>query len=363
MGRMESFIALAKNCTLAYPDPRETLIHNLIELKPTVIVAVPSILETLCNGIKATMQTESVGRFLADWSLKTATAQARDQQEGQPLSVRRAVGSFLSREIFLKKLRNQLGGRLRFVFSGGAPLESRVEEFFFALGAQVLEGYGLTETTGCITINTPYAFAFGTVGKPFPEVSIRLSDQHEILVKSQKVMKEYDSNPEATRAAMTPDGYFQTGDLGEWTAEGYLKLIGRKKDLIALTNGRFVAPQKIENLFKEFPLISHVLVHGEGRPHVVALLTLRPDILFQLARERQISYQDYTALVQFDAVQGQIRKIVETINAQLDEAERIQNFVALPTPFSVEGGELTPSLKVRRQFCNVKYKNWFDRLY
>ena len=363
VGRCESLITLYLGGTLAFAESIERLRLNLKEAKPTVLVGVPRVFEKIFSSIQNQMALAPIQKQLFSWALAVGRRRSRNEQRGAFLSTPLFLESFAVDRLLFRQVREQLGGNLRFAICGGAPLSPDICEFFHALGLLILEGYGLSETTGGIAINTPFAYRFGTVGKPLGDAKIQLAEDGEILVRSEKVMLEYYQDPEATKEAFTEDGFFKTGDIGEFTAEGFLRITDRKKDLIKTVGGKYVAPQKLENLLKLETIISNALLHGDGRKYIVALLTLNQEVIVQYAQQHQISYQDNTALVELAPIRELVHAAVARVNSQLSSFETIKNFAILPGDFSVEAGELTPSLKVRRKFCEQKYRDRLARLY
>jgi long-chain acyl-CoA synthetase len=268
----------------------------------------------------------------------------------------------IAQKLALHKVREAFGGKVRFAISGGAPMPRDVANFFHACEVLILEGYGLTETTAAIAVNAPFDYRFGTVGKPVGDVKIKIAEDGEILVKSDKVMKEYYKNPEATREVFT-DGWFHTGDIGEILSSGDIKITDRKKDLIKTGGGKYVAPQKIENLLKCHSFISQILVHGDQKKFIVALFTLDKPSILNFAKEKNIEFKDYPELTQNPKVLELVRMAVAETNKSLASYETIKRFAILPNDFSIETGELTPSLKIKRKVCDKKYKKEIDSLY
>jgi long-chain acyl-CoA synthetase len=262
-----------------------------------------------------------------------------------------------------EKLHAALGGRLRVCFSGGAPLARDIAEFFHAVGILILEGYGLTETCPILTANRPDAFRFGTVGRAYPGVEIRLAEDGEVLARGPNVARGYHRRPEETAAVFGADGWFRTGDIGEVDADGFLRITDRKKDLIKTAGGSYVAPQHVENLLKGDPLVSQALVHGDRRPFPVALITLTPDGLAGLARATGLGDRPAAELVAAPAVRARVQGIVDAANAQLASYAQVKRFAILPDDFSLEGGELTPTLKLKRREVYRKYEALLDALY
>jgi long-chain acyl-CoA synthetase len=347
LGRVELWLHAYSGFTLNFAESIERLKAGLAETRPTVMIGVPRIFEKIYAGLLTQIEGHPLRKTLFGWLNAPNPGPAR---------------KLLADRLLHARLRAGLGGRLRFVVSGGAPLEPKLADFFRGAGLLLLEGYGLTETTAAITANTPDSYEFGSVGKPLADVQLKLADDGEILVKSKKVFHAYYKDPAATSQAFR-DGWFCTGDVGEFTPGGFLRVTDRKKDLIKTAGGKYVAPQKLEGLLKLDPLISHVLIHGDRRKYVVALLTLNEPYLKTLARERGWTYRDHRALTQRPEVKEMARKLVAQANADLASYETIKNFAILPDDFSLERGELTPSLKVKRRVLDEKYKELIDGLY
>jgi len=346
LGRMELWLHMYLGFTLNFAESIDRLRGNLADVKPTVMIGVPRIFEKIYAGLQAQIEGNAWRKSLFDVLSSTdgwLTKKAADV-------------------LIFRKLREGLGGRLRFVVSGGAPLEAQLAAFFDRAGLLLLEGYGLTETSAAICVNTPSAYEFGTVGKPLDDVDIKLAEDGEILVKSKKVMQKYYKDDGATSQAFK-DGYFCTGDVGVWTSKGFLRITDRKKDLIKTAGGKYVAPQKLEGLLKMNPLISNVLIHGDRRKYIVALVTLNEPYIKNLARDKNWSYKDFKALVQRPDVKDLVRKQVAQVNAQLSSYETIKNFAILPEDFTIDKGELTASLKVRRKVVDEKFKNVIEEMY
>ncbi len=362
LGRIEMWGSIVKGYTLAYAESTERIKHNLVEVKPTLLIAVPRIFEKLYNGIYSQVETNKYQNKFFNFAVDIGKRVSQNQVNKESSSFADLVQLQVFKKLIFAKIKDRLGGRLRFAFSGGAPLSSTVAEFFHSIGILVIEGYGLSETTAAITVNTPLDYRFGTVGKPFGDVEIKLASDGEILVKSAKVMKEYYKNPQATATAFS-DGFFATGDIGEFTDDGFLRITDRKKDLIKTAGGKYVAPQRLENLLKLNPFISNVLIHGDQRKYIVALVTLAEDEVRKFALKNGISYSDLGDLSDNDLVRAKVREAIAEVNDALASYESIKNFEILPKDFTIDAGELTPSLKVKRKFCDEKYKNQLDKLY
>ena len=363
LGRIESWGSLYTGFTLCFAESLEKLQKNLQEVKPTTLIGVPRVFEKIYNSICTQVEAHPVRHHIFDWAVSTGQKVSQHRLNKEPLPTVDLAQYMLAKKLIFSPLKKELGGRLRFAISGGAPLSREIAEFFHSASILILEGYGLTETTAAVTLNTPLSYCFGTVGKPIGDVDIKIASDGEIIVKSDKVMKEYYHNLDSTKKAFTRDGYFKTGDIGEFTDDGFLRITDRKKNLIKTAGGKYVAPQKLENLLKLNKYISHALIHGDRRKYIVALLTLNFPAIEEFAQQHNISYINTRSLTQHPKIKELIRDNVAEINCKLLSFETIKNFAVLPDDFTIESGELTPSLKIRRKFCDKKYKKTLDRLY
>ncbi len=362
VGRVEALGSVHVGYTLAFAESLEKMRHNLKEVQPTALIGVPRIFEKIYGSIITQIEAHPVKKNLFKWALTVGKQLSKAKRENRTINPLLLSEYWLADRLVFSQFREKMGGRLRFAMCGGAPLATEISELFHAAGILILEGYGLSETTGAVTVNTPFSYDFGTVGRPFGDVEIRLAQDGEILVKSDKVMTSYYENQDATDEVLK-EGFFATGDIGEWTLDGFLKITDRKKDLIKTAGGKYVAPQKLENALKLYPLISNVHIHGDQRKYIVALLTLNRQMLIDFAKKHEISYQDVAALTQHDRIRSLVRKIVADVNSQLGSYESIKAFSILLNDFSVDSGELTPSLKVKRKYCDIKYKDTINSLY
>ncbi|MBF0555291.1 MAG: long-chain fatty acid--CoA ligase [Nitrospirae bacterium] len=263
----------------------------------------------------------------------------------------------------IAKLRELTGGRLRFCLSGGAGLKREIKEFFYDAELLLIEGYGLTECSPTLTMNRKDDFDFDTVGKPFPRVELRLAPDGEILAKGLNIFKEYYKDPAATKEAFDADGWFKTGDLGEFTQRGFLKIRGRKKELIVTSGGKNISPQLIELRFKDDPYIEHIVVYGDERKYLTALVTLKQDATTAYAKQRGITFTGFTELVTNEAITTLVRSSVDTINNDLASFETIKKFYIYDGHLTPDSGFLTPSLKLRRRNIYEAFKDRLDALY
>jgi len=362
LGRIENWGHMYVGFEMCYAESIDKIRNNLLEVRPTILIAVPRIFEKIYSSIQTQLEVHPIKKRLFKAALFLSYKASRQKIKRESLTWSTWASSELAQKLVLKKAQEAFGGQLRFSVCGGAPLSSEISHFFHACGLLVLEGYGLTETTAAICVNSPHDYRFGSVGKPFGDVQIRFAEDGEILVKSQKVMIGYYKNESATREAFE-DGWFKTGDIGEFLESGDLKITDRKKDLIKTGGGKYVAPQKLENLLKLNPLISQVLIHGDEKKFIVALITLDSANLTQWANQRKISYSDFSNLTQNLLVLKEVRMIVAEVNSTLSSFESIKKFSILRDDFTIEAGELTPSLKVKRKFLDQKFKAQIEALY
>jgi long-chain acyl-CoA synthetase len=362
--RMESFLGVRLGLTTAFAESIERLPENLREVSPDFICSVPRVFEKvyakILTGVAA---APPLRQRIFHWALGVGRRASQFEQEGRALLVGLRLQRAVADRLVFGKLRAALGGRLRFCVSGGAPLSAEIAEFFHAAGILVLEGYGLTETCPILTSNHPGAFKFGTVGKPFPGVEVRIAEDGEIVVRGPNIAQGYYGKQEETAAVFQPGGWFHTGDVGEIDAQGYLRITDRKKDLIKTSGGSYVAPQHIENLLKGDPFVSQALVEGDRRPYPVALITLNPDELAKLAREGGLGDKPAAELVRQPVVMDRVRRIVDGVNAHLPSYAQVKRFAVLPGDFTQEGGELTPTLKVKRRDVRAKYADVIESMY
>jgi long-chain acyl-CoA synthetase len=363
--RLESFLGVAHGLTTAFAENLDKLRDNLPETRPHFICSVPRVFEKVYAGVLATAQAGSpLKRRIFQWAVAVGRDVSRHQQRGQPVPAGLELKRRVAHALVFSKLHARLGGRLQWAVSGGAPLSRDIAEFFHAAGILLLEGYGLTETCPALTFNRPDRYKFGSVGQALPGVELKIAPDGEILARGANVAtRGYYKQPEATREVFEPDGWFHTGDIGRVDEDGFLFITDRKKDLIVTAGGMNVAPQNIENLLKADPFISQVMVHGDRRPYPVALITLNPEELGKFAREQGVLTSDPGALVRHPKIVERVARTVEEKNSNLQSYAKIKKFSILPDDFTLEGGELTPTLKVKRKVVSEKYKKELEGLY
>lgn len=362
LGRIELWGHMYVGFTLCFAESIERVRQNLLEIQPTILVSVPRIFEKIYAAILAQIQTQNLKKALFEMALSVGREVGFHKMSGQSLPLSLLLKYELAKKLVLNKITEALGGRLRFAISGGAPLSQEIAEFFHSAGVLVLEGYGLTETTAAVCVNTPYNYRFGSVGRPIGDVQIKIADDGEVLIKSDKVMKEYYQNPEATAEVFT-DGWFHTGDIGEILQSGDLKITDRKKNLIKTAGGKYVAPQKIESYIKSSPWVANIYLHGDQKKYVVALVTLDREQVTQEAKDKGVSFRSWNDLLETPFVKDNVKNIFANTNSHLASYESVKKYAILAKDFSIESGELTPSLKVKRKVIEQKYAQDIAALY
>jgi long-chain acyl-CoA synthetase len=363
--RLESFLGVAHGLTTAFAENLDKVGENLRDVRPHFICSVPRVFEKVYAKILTGVQAGSpVKQKIFHWAVSVGRDVSRHQQRGQPVPAWLEFKRKLAHKLVFGKLHAALGGRLQWAVSGGAPLSRDIAEFFHAAGILLLEGYGLTETCPALTFNRPTRFKFGSVGQPLPGIELKIAADGEILARGPNVAtRGYFKQPDATKEVFEPDGWFHTGDIGKLDTDGFLFITDRKKDLIVTAGGMNVAPQNIENMLKADPFISQVMVHGDRRPYPVALITVNPDELEKFAREQGILVNDPAVLVKHPKIVERVGRTVEEKNTQLQSYARIKKFAVLAGDFTLDGGELTPTLKVKRRVVAQKYAAVLDGLY
>jgi long-chain acyl-CoA synthetase len=357
------WVTIAKGSRIAFAESIAQIKANLSEVRPTYMCAVPRVLEKVYIGILGNRNASSPGKQkIFDWAFSVGREVSKVKQQQRPLPLGLSIKNAIATKLVFSKIQAVLGGRIRFLVSGGAPLSKDIAEFFHAAGVLILEGWGLTETTAGTCVNRPEKFAFGSVGPAVPGVEIKIAPDGEILVRAGSVMKEYYNKPEATKEAIDAEGYFHTGDIGV-IEDGILRITDRKKDIIVNAGGKNIAPQNLENALKATPYISQVMVHGDKRPYLVALVTLNEENVAKWARDNGVTFSTVADLAKSDQVKKLVQKYIDELNAKEPSYSSIKKFQLLPADFSQETGELTPTLKVKRKFTYEKYKDIIDAFY
>jgi long-chain acyl-CoA synthetase len=349
--------------TIAYweRDPQKIL-ANLGELKPTYFPSVPRIFEKIYTAATNGMEKEGgIKKAIFGWSIGVGKKMRAVERSGRkPGFLLRKRYEFADKQV-LSKIRGLFGGNLRLAVSGAAPISPEILRFFDAAGVLVLEGWGMTETSTAATISTPEDFKVGTIGKPFPGCEVKIAEDGEILVKGPNVFQGYYKNEEATRETIV-DGWLHTGDIGEIESDGFIKITGRKKDIIITAGGKNITPANLENEIKQHPLVSQCVVVGDRKPYLVALVTLDPEDAVAYAKEHGLP-EDPEQLAANPDVLKAIEDHVATINEKFARVEQVKKVAILPRDLSQETGELTPTLKVKRAVVASKHEQEIEALY
>jgi len=364
LGRVESLTGIFAGWQTAFAESLNTLSQNLVEVRPTILISVPRIYEKVYSKIQNDVASApALKQKIFHWSVGIGRQIARLRSEQKPIPLPLSAKYQIADRLVFSKVRTKMGGRIKMTVSGGAPLAAELCEFFHACGIKILEGYGLTETSAACAVNLVDDYRFGTVGKPLGDSEFKIAPDGEIMVRGSVVFKEYYRDAESTKTVITPDGWFMTGDIGEITERGFLKITDRKKEIIVTSAGKNIAPQKIENLLKSHRFISQAMVCGDKQKYLGALITLNQEDLTQWAKSSGIAFANYDELLAKDTVVDLIAEKVKLVNSHLPSFETIKKFKILPREFTIESGELTPSLKLKRKVVMSKYQHLVDELF
>jgi long-chain acyl-CoA synthetase len=347
-----------------YAESIDTVPADMQDRRPTVMASVPRLYEKIYGRVLDSVRTSSVPRQrLFGWARRVGEEWAERTLDGRPIGAGLALRRRLADRLVFAKLRARTGGRIRFFISGGAPLSADIARFFYAAGLPVLEGYGLTETSPVIAVNTFEHQKLGTVGQPIPGVEVRIAPDGEILARGPNVMRGYHNKPEATAEALDAEGWFHTGDIGVIDAEGYLRITDRKKDLIVTAAGKNIAPQPIENLAKTSRYVSNAVMLGDRRPFPIMLVVPNADVLRDWGALHGVAEETVESLLSRVEVRSAIEREVRKTLRDLAQFEMPKKFLLVPRDFSVEAGELTPTLKVRRRIVEDRHRVAIEALY
>jgi long-chain acyl-CoA synthetase len=349
------FVALDIGGTIAYWEKdAKKIIPNLMEVKPTYFPSVPRIFEKIY-----TLATTAGDKAEIDRAVEVGLEVRQLQDAGKPVPDELQAAFDQAEEALFKNVRNLFGGNIRQCVSGAAPIAKEILQFFYACGVPVLEGYGMTETSTVATANTLDDFRFGSVGKPLPGQEAKLADDGELLLKGPNIFQGYFKNEEATRDALT-DGWLHTGDLATIDEDGFIYITGRKKDIIITAGGKNITPANLENGLKQSRWISQAVVVGDRRPYLIALITLDPEEAPAFAEQHGLKVED---LPESPELRAEIQKEIDAVNATVGRVEQIKKFKVLPHDLSQETGELTPTMKVKRNVVSQKYEPEIEALY
>jgi len=357
------YVTLLNGNHIAFAEEAAKVMENMVEIRPTNMVSVPRLFEKIYSRIYENVhQASPLKRRLFHRAVEIGSQYVNKKYvTKEPLGMLNLKYKFFDRLVF-KKIRDRFGGRLRYFLCGGAPLDKTINEFMWIIGIPVYNGYGLTETSPGITLSSAGEVRFDSVGKVFKETEIRFESDGELVVRGPQVMKGYYKNDKATRETME-DGWFKTGDIARIDEEGFVYIVDGKKEIIVTAGGKNIAPQPIENELKLDKYISEAIVFGDRKPYLVALLTPNIERLIDLAREEHLDYIDMEGLVNHSRIKELYSERIARLNKNFPSYQTIKYFATLPSEFSIEGGELTPTLKMKRKVIYEKYKKMIDDLY
>ena len=357
------FLPIYKECSIAYAENLSALKKNMLETNPTFVILVPRVLDKMYEVIKHNINKKPfLIRKIINFCLKGGLEYRKEKQKGK-VSLYNKARRIIGEQLIYKKIRAITGGKLRFFVCGGAHLDKNIDEFFDSAGINVIEGYGLTETSPVIAVNPPDEPKFGTVGKPISGVEVKISMDGEILTRSQCLMKRYYNDEEATKLIIDDNGWLHTGDLGFLDENGYLTIKDRKKNIIVISSGKNISPQLVENLIITSKYINQAVVLGHKKKFVCALII--PDIhnLKDYADMQKIEYKTAGELTENDDIYRLIKKEIKKASVNLSDCEKIKKFTLLNKEFDIESGELTPTLKIKRNVIEEKYAEIIERMY
>jgi long-chain acyl-CoA synthetase len=356
-----SLVCVEWGAKLAFATDFVHFPEELALARPTLLVAVPRVFEKVFNAAQHKAAAEGHGKVF-DKAEKVAIRWSEGETAGRLQPITGAEHALFERLVY-RKLQAAFGGHLRFAFSGGGPLGERLTHFFNGVGVRIFEGYGLTETSPTLTVNRADAWKPGTVGRPVAGTSIRIADDGEVLASGPQVFEGYWKAVAATADVFDADGWFHTGDIGELDAEGYLRITGRKKELIVTAAGKNVAPAPLEDRLRAHPLISQAVVVGDQRPFIAAMLAVDEEALQEWATDQQLESLNTAELVSHELLRAHLQEAVDEANRSVSRAESIRSFAILPRDMTIDSGELTPTLKVRRAVVVKTYDNVVEELY
>ena len=358
--RFIEVLAVTAGVRMGHSSDLKALLDDLAAFQPTFVLAVPRVFEKIYNSAEAKAEAGGKGKIFAG-AAAAAVAWSEAQDAGSvPLGLRLRHAVF--DKLVYGKLREAMGGRVQYAVSGGAPLGTRLGHFFRGIGITILEGYGLTETTAPATVNRPGEMRIGTVGLPLPGVDVRIADDGEILLRGVNVFRGYRGNDAATSEAVR-DGWFHTGDIGELDDAGFLRITGRKKEILVTAGGKNVAPAVLEDRLRAHPLVSQCIVVGDGKPFIAALVTLDEDMYPAWAANHGLDGVTFAAARTDERVVAEVQRAVDDANGAVSKAESIRKFAILDSDFTEESGHLTPSLKLKRNVVMRDFEDEVDALY
>ena len=358
------FISIYMGLPTAYGQGNETVAEDMREVKPTITRVVPRFFEKTFNEVQANVQKQStVRKDIFDWALKIGKRHINHIQKKKKIPASLVLQKKMADTLVYSKVKSRMGGRLRFIICGGAPLAKKMAEFFASLDILIMEGYGLTECTVVASINREDDFHFGTVGIPIPGCEIKIASDGEIMIRHGGVFRGYYKDEEATKAVLDEDGWLYTGDIGYLDKNNCIVITDRKKDLIITAGGKNITPQFIENKLSAHPLVSNVMVYGDQKPYLVALITIDEKELKEQADHFDIKLSEKVSISEHEGIYREVRDYVDELNVKLSPPEQIRKFRILDSDFLQEKGEITPNMKVKRNIVRKRYKDLIEGMY
>ena len=358
------FVMLKRGVTIAYAESFDKVPQNLLEIKPTILISVPRLYEKIMARVREKVAAAPpLRQRLFAFAETTGRAVFEASQRGESVSPWLGLKHSIAEALALKTVRAGLGGEVRIAVSGGAALPKEIGMFFGSMGLPILEGYGLTETSPVVAVNTPRNHRQGSVGKVIDGVEVMIEGDGEICVRGPNIMRGYFNKPEATAEVIDRNGYFHTGDIGRLDEDGYLYITDRKKDLIVTSAGKNIAPQPIENILKTHPLMAEVVMVGNGHNFPTALVVPNFEALGRAAAAAGVANASREALIADPRVIEIVEQAIASMSKDFAQYEKIKKITLLPKEFTIDAGELTPTLKVKRRVVEAKYKDLIDRMY
>jgi long-chain acyl-CoA synthetase len=362
--RMVDYTLFQAGVIINYAESFDTVAANLGEVKPTVVLSVPRLYEKVyARVLENALSGSAVKRQIFFWAKRAGERWATLTLAGLPIPRALALKKNVADRLVFSKLRARTGGRIRFFVSGAAPLSADIARFFFSAGLPVIEGYGLTESSPVLTLNPLDRIKLGTVGRAIPGVELKIAADGEILARGPNIMQGYYKLPEATAETVDNEGWLHTGDIGELDSDGYLKITDRKKELLKTAGGKYIAPQPIEGMIKRNKFVTNAVLYGDRRKFPIVLVVPNFDSLERWAEERKLSYGSRAELLQLADVQAKMEREVMSMLKELAKFETPKKVVLLETDFTIESGELTPTLKVKRRVVEKRYQEAIDAAY
>ncbi len=353
----------AVGATIGLAESIESIASDLLEIKPTLMTTVPKLLETVKKRIYSKVEKDKpVKRAIFNWAINIGIKLVRKKQAGKDPLLLKAQWAIADRLVYTK-IREKLGGRMRVIVSGGAALPEDVCEFYLAIGIDTIQGYGLTEASPVVAANRPEDNEIGTIGKPLPGVEVKLADDGEILARGDNVMKGYWNDENATITAIDEDGWLYTGDVGSWTERGNIRITDRKKYIFVSSGGKNIAPQLIENVLAQSKYIEHVILLGDKRDYVTALITPNMEAMVVLAAQLGIKHHNEDEIITNIAVKNMVKREIDVLQQNFSKFERVRKFHILSKPFTVEDGELSPKMSIKRHVVEKKYAEFIEAMY